>query len=134
MPLELGVFLGAKRYGNKNQQKKNCLILDKERYRYQKFISDISGQDVKSHENNPKEVIHLVRDWLRHASRRTSIPSGGSIWTRYQEFQSDLPSIATKRQLDANRLIFNDYIALVTGWLEELEILSRLQFTSRRLQ
>ncbi len=134
MPLELGVFLGAKRYGEKDQQRKSCLILDKELYRYQKFISDISGQDVKSHENNPKEVIHLVRDWLGHASRRTSIPSGGSIWTRYQEFQSDLPSIATKRQLDANRLIFNDYIALVTGWLEELEVLSRLQFTSRRLQ
>lgn len=134
MPLELGVFLGAKRYGNENQQKKSCLILDKERYRYQKFISDISGQDVKSHENNTEEVINLVRDWLSHASKRTLIPSGSSIWDRYQEFQSDLPSIATKRQLDANRLIFNDYIALVTGWLEELKVLSRLQFTSRRLQ
>ena len=134
MPLELGVFLGAKRYGEKAQQRKSCLILDKERYRYQKFISDISGQDVKSHENNTKEAIHLVRDWLSHASKRALIPSGGSIWSRYQEFQSDLPSIAKKRQLDANRLIFNDYIALVTGWLEELEVLSRLQFTSRRLQ
>lgn len=134
MPLELGVFLGAKRYGEKDQQRKSCLILDKERYRYQKFISDISGQDVKSHENNTKEVIHLVRDWLSHASKRTLIPSGESIWTRYQEFQSDLPSMAKKRQLDANRLIFNDYIALVTGWLEELKVLSRLQFTSRRLQ
>ena len=27
MPLELGVFLGAKRYGNENQQKKNFLYL-----------------------------------------------------------------------------------------------------------
>ena len=134
MPLELGVFLGAKRYGETDQQKKSCLILDKELYRYQKFISDISGQDVKSHENNAKEVVHLVRDWLSHASKRTLIPSGRSIWTRYQEFQSDLPSMAEKHQLDADRLIFNDYIALVTGWLEERDIISRLQFTSRRSQ
>ena len=70
MPLELGVFLGAKRYGEKNQKRKSCLILDKERYRYQVFISDIAGQDAKSHNNNTEEVINLVRDWLSHTSRR----------------------------------------------------------------
>jgi hypothetical protein len=30
MPLELGLFLGAKNYGDSKQQKKNCLILDRE--------------------------------------------------------------------------------------------------------
>lgn len=38
MPLELGVFLGAKRYGGPDQRRKNCLILDREQYRYQQFI------------------------------------------------------------------------------------------------
>jgi len=33
MPLELGLFLGAKRYGNKRQKAKSCKILDNERYR-----------------------------------------------------------------------------------------------------
>ena len=31
MPLELGLFLGAKRFGSATQQRKNCLILDKSR-------------------------------------------------------------------------------------------------------
>lgn len=52
MPLELGIFLGAKRFGNHGQKEKVCLILDKERHRYQQFISDIAGQDIQSHQND----------------------------------------------------------------------------------
>lgn len=48
MPLELGIFLGAKRFGSAKQRKKKCLVLDRERYRFQKFCSDIAGQDIKS--------------------------------------------------------------------------------------
>jgi hypothetical protein len=49
MPLELGMFLGAKRYGRAEQKRKSCLILDADRYRFQKFISDIAGQDIAAH-------------------------------------------------------------------------------------
>ena len=49
MPLELGFFLGAKRYGSKRHFQKRCLILDRESYRYRNFCSDISGQDIRAH-------------------------------------------------------------------------------------
>ena len=49
MPLELGIFLGAKRFGSRNQKNKMCLALDREQYRYQKFCSDISGQEHSQH-------------------------------------------------------------------------------------
>jgi hypothetical protein len=39
MPLELGLFLGAKRFGSAEQQRKTCLILERDPYRYQKFCS-----------------------------------------------------------------------------------------------
>jgi hypothetical protein len=48
MPLELGMFLGAQMIGSGEQQLKNALILDTEKYRYREFCSDISGQDVKA--------------------------------------------------------------------------------------
>ncbi len=32
MPLELGIFLGAKRYGIQEQERKKCLVLDREPY------------------------------------------------------------------------------------------------------
>ena len=61
MPLELGMFLGAKRFGRAEQKSKVCLILDTERYRYQKFISDISGQDITAHQGKPEQVTKVVR-------------------------------------------------------------------------
>src|SRR5688572_3889608 len=39
MPLELGVFLGARSFGAGKQGQKNCLILDREAYRYRNFVS-----------------------------------------------------------------------------------------------
>jgi hypothetical protein len=37
MPLELGIFLGAKKYGGPKHARKSCLILDREPFRYQIF-------------------------------------------------------------------------------------------------
>ncbi|MCY7292150.1 MAG: hypothetical protein LH615_08205, partial [Ferruginibacter sp.] len=50
MPLELGIFIGAIKFGSKNLQKqKEYLILDSENFRFKSFISDIGGQDIKSY-------------------------------------------------------------------------------------
>ena len=118
MPLELGVFLGAKKFGIEEQERKKCLILDTEPYRYQQFISDIAGQDIQAHNNSSREIITRVRNWLRAASRRETIPSGGIIWERYQEFTEKLPQMAKEGQLIVEELIFNDYTLLVAQWLE----------------
>lgn len=117
MPLELGVFLGAKYYGSEHQKRKACLILDSEKYRYQEFMSDIAGQDIQAHENDPRIVIKIVRNWLRSYSR-TSIPSGSVIWSRYQAFGADLPQLCAELKLDINELIYNDYVLLVSKWLK----------------
>ena len=121
MPLELGVFLGAKKFGIEEQERKKCLILDTERYRYQQFIYDIAGQDIQAHNNSSREIITRVRNWIRAASRRETIPSGGIIWERYQEFTEKLPQMAKEGQLIVEELIFNDYTLLVAQWLENNE-------------
>ena len=113
MPLELGIFLGAKRFGVEEQKRKKCLVLDREQYRYQQFISDISGQDIQAHNNSSREVITRVRNWLRTASRRETIPGGSIIWRRYRDFRRDLPETARACQLTVEDLIFNDYTAHV---------------------
>src|SRR5436853_1910223 len=104
MPLELGAFLGAKYYGKNEQKNKACLILDSKRYRYQKFISDIAGQDIKAHRNHPKPAISVVRSWLR-AYSKDSIPSGSVIWSRYELFKTELPLLCNEAKLTLNELI-----------------------------
>ena len=118
MPLELGIFLGTKRFGVDEQKRKKCLAMDREPYRYQQFISDIAGQDIFVHNNTPEEVVRVVRNWLETASRRQRIPGGGAIWRRYQEFLNDLPQVAQELRLEVEDLeYFNNYIRVVKGWL-----------------
>jgi len=117
MPLELGIFLGAKRFGGRSSQKR-CLILDRAPYRYQRFISDIAGQDIRAHDNNPRIVIRRVRDWLQAAPGNAAIPGGAAIWTSYRRFRRELPIIAQEADLDPEQLTFIDYHQLVTSWLK----------------
>jgi hypothetical protein len=119
MPLELGMFLAAKRFGARNQKQKGCLILDSDRYRYQQFISDIAGQDIQSHRNDPEQMIGIVRNWLRGASGRTTIPGGTEIHRRYRRFLDRLPGICNALRLETEEITFNDFADIVSIWLEE---------------
>jgi hypothetical protein len=118
MPLELGIFLGAKRFGERSSQKR-CLILDRAPYRYHRYISDIAGQDIRSHDNRPCNAIRRVRDWLQAAPGKAAIPGGAMIWNKYRQFQRELPVIAEEAELDPGQLTFIDYLQLVINWLQE---------------
>lgn len=78
MPFELGLDLGCRYYGASRLRTKRCLILEKERYRYQRVLSDISGHDIRAHAGNPEVLMIEVRNWLRVATRQ-SLPSGNSL-------------------------------------------------------
>jgi hypothetical protein len=118
MPLELGIFLGAKRFGGKSSHKR-CIIMDRAPYRYKRFISDIGGQDVRAHDRNPAQAIRRVRDWFQSAPGKAAIPGGAMIWRKYRQFRQELPPIAEEAQLDPEQLTFIDFRQLVTSWLKE---------------
>ncbi len=118
MPLELGLFLGAKRFGTGKQKQKNCLIMDVDRYRYQKFISDISGQDIVAHGGDTTRAIRLIRDWLSDTDPSAKTPGGATIAQRYGNFRAVLPASCAKIGLDPDDLTFNDYVLQVEEWLK----------------
>lgn len=119
MPLELGMFLGAKRFGRAEQKQKSCLILDVERFRFQKFISDIAGQDISAHGADTTKAIKVVRDWLSNAtSASIKIPGGTVIASRYEVFRKDLPAMCEKLRLNVDELTFNNYVVQVEEWLK----------------
>ena len=120
MPLELGLDLGCKRYGHDHQLEKVMLILDIEPYRYQRFISDISGQDVYAHGGTQRGVINAVRDWLMPElnAGKVIIPSGAAIFTSFGRFKRALPSICEGLHWSPNRLGFTDYVFAVATWVE----------------
>ncbi len=119
MPLELGMFLAAKRFGSSKQRQKVCLVLDSMPYRYQQFISDIAGQDIQVHNNSAKEAITVVRNWLRSASRATILPGGMEIYRRFQLFEQELLALCAELKVERNELTFNDSVSIISNWLRD---------------
>jgi len=115
MPLELGLDLGCKRYGQEHQQEKVLLIFDKEQYRYQKFISDIAGQDIAEHQSKESHVINTIRKFFMN-ERRVIIPSGEEITRRYRTFKRSLPTICAELKLNANDLSFIELSYVAATW------------------
>lgn len=64
MPLELGIDIGCKLFKSGKWKLKRILILETERYRYQAAVSDLAGSDIAAHQNDPEELVRVVRDWL----------------------------------------------------------------------
>jgi hypothetical protein len=119
MPLELGIDLGCRRFGSKKHKQKLLLILDREPYRYQKFISDIAGQDICAHGNDVDRCIRTTRDHLANASRQRGIPGGALIAKRYALFVKELPVLCENASVQHDELTFFDRANLITEWLKE---------------
>lgn len=119
MPLELGMFLGAKAYGSARQRRKICLVLDRSPYRYQRFCSDIAGQDISTHGRNVKRAIGAVRDFLSNAAgERVLIPGGTKIHQRYLRFSKNLPAFCRELGQTKDDLTFRDFTGFVAQWLK----------------
>jgi hypothetical protein len=120
MPFELGLFLGARRFGARPHRDKHCLVLEAERYRYQKYLSDIAGQDIRQHDSEPAKAVGAVRDWLA-ASRPKSakpLPGATAIMRHYSEFQANLPAMLRAADLEPAELGFFDRANLMAQFLE----------------
>lgn len=117
MAFELGLFLGCCEFGGKGHEGKSCLILDRERWRYRKSLSDLSGRDIQGHRNDPKEAITAVRNWLATESQVAELPGGSFILKQYGRFRKELPSLCRRTKLQIRELSFKDYCFLAASWL-----------------
>lgn len=118
MPLELGLFLGCKRFANGRNKEKICMIFDSVKYRYQKFISDIAGQDIKKHENNPHNIIKELRKIFAANHPDMKIIGAAKIIESFEKFHENKPEIIAKLELDADDLVYVDSVAVIQQWLK----------------
>ena len=114
MALELGLFLGANLL---SESKKPCLVMDTERYRYQRFCSDLSGFDPSAHGGDILQLICVVRDWLRaNLEPNEKIPGGEHIFERYKLFLRHLREFCEEEHLNPDSISYYDYISSLQGW------------------
>jgi hypothetical protein len=118
MPLELGLFLGCKEFGGNQQRSKRCIILDHEPWRYHASISDISGQDIYSHDGTPHGAIREICKWLTVVSHPQNIPGATIVSKRYRQFQKQLPTLYKNENKTRSDIVFLDYAGVIVAWLK----------------
>lgn len=119
MPFELGIFFGAKRFGDEKQRSKVALIFGRDKFGYQQYISDLNGVDIKAHHNNTSLVIQGIRNWLSAASRRKTVPGDVMIVQEFAEFVKRLPEIVANAGFNINKIPFNDFCQIVEEAVRE---------------
>lgn len=114
MPLELGIFLGAKAFGGEPHRRKAAVILDSQPYRYQRFISDIAGQDIRAHDDRLENVVLHVRNFLATYARPTKAVVGPAhIMKLHRAFRRELPAMCASVRIDRRHLTFRDLAGLI---------------------
>jgi hypothetical protein len=119
LPFELGLDLGCRTYGKGRLATKKCLILDKERFRYTRVISDISGNDIRAHNANDKDLIREVRNWIRTNTNRF-VPAANTIWDDFNLYSIDFEKTCKEKGYDNDdieQMPISEYIGFVKKWL-----------------
>jgi len=63
MPFELGIDYGLRNSDDKKFIDKQFLILEANKYDYQKALSDINGFDIKVHGNDTEKILECLYAW-----------------------------------------------------------------------
>ena len=119
MPFELGVDLGCRLFSGGEGREKRCLILEKERFRYQRALSDMSNSDIKSHGDDPERLVREVRNWFVEIdNKKASSPT--RIWENFHEFVADFYERREEEGFagrDLEMMPVSEYISFIKEWL-----------------
>ena len=122
MPFELGIDYGCQKLVKGKWETKKILVLEKEKYRYQAALSDLSGSDIRHHNNEAIKLVKVVRDWfiteLFNKGR-----SHKKIWYQYNDFMADLETALIEQgyeQEDFEEVPIPEIMTYMNEWLENI--------------
>lgn len=120
MPFELGIEYGSRLFGSVPFNGKKCLILERERYDFMRALSDLSGVDIKSHANEPDEVVRAVRNWFVETVGLRRVASPKMIWYKFTDFANafyDARMAEGFTDEDLNMMPVPEYIDFIRDWV-----------------
>ena len=121
MAFELGIDFGCRLFAGGEAKLKRLLVLEKERFRYQKALSDLSGSDIKNHNDEPEELVREVRNWFVQATSLRPT-SGTKIWEDFNEFMADFRQKREEqgyRGKDLQTMPTQEYVDFIKEWLAD---------------
>jgi hypothetical protein len=121
LPFELGLDMGCRTYGEGKLATKKSLILDRELHRFRAVISDISGNDIRAHNSDVKELIRNLRNWIRTIAK-VKLNSANHIWNNFNIFSAHLIEKCREEEFDdqdIEEMPVLEYIYFIKEWLKK---------------
>jgi len=122
MPFELGVDFGIRIISTNHLNDKRYLIIETEKYRYQKALSDLAAVDIKFHKNDPTQIVKIVRHWFVSEAGLKKIKSPKFIWYDFNDFMSDFYDERKKEGFsdeDLNIMPIPEFVDHINNWCNE---------------
>jgi hypothetical protein len=122
MPFEAGLAMGSIRFGHAGPLPRDFLLLDAVPFRDKQTLSDLAGQDPKTHGNDARKMVSAVRSFLS-AKAEQGIKTRGAdaIWARFEKFNRALPALARRLEISETEIASFDYlpdwISVMSAWL-----------------
>src|SRR6185503_6886081 len=121
MPFELGIEYGCRRVSTNYLKGKRTLILEKRLYDIKKALSDLSGVDIKNHNNQPAKTVQVLQHWFIETVGLEEPASPSVIWDRFNEFSYDF-YLRRKSQGyskgDLKMMPIPQYIRSIKRWID----------------
>lgn len=120
MPFELGVEYGCRSFGGRHLKEKRCLVLEKDAHEFRKALSDLSGVDIKPHDNEPRGVVRAVRNWFRETVGVRIKEGPAQVWYLFNDFAYDFYERRMAEGFsedDLNMMPVTEYVDFISTWL-----------------
>jgi hypothetical protein len=104
MPFELGMAIGAKRFGGPGRHRDRVKIMVAEPYRLPAYLSDLGGNDPTAHHSEPAAVIRIVRTFLPRTPTGGLVAGPAKLTRDFNRFKGELPEIAEKIEFEAEEI------------------------------
>jgi hypothetical protein len=124
MPFELGLTMGARRFGKGRQAGKKAAIMVAEPFVMPRFLSDLAGNDPKPHHGDPRRIIRIVRDHLHTDPGGALLPGAAHMAEMLDTYRRLLPELAAAAQLTAEEVHpyrgYRNFMDLLRGFRDTL--------------
>ncbi len=121
MPFELGLDMGAKIFCDTIYHNKKYLILEKEPFRYQAALSDLSSSDIKTHKSDARTLIRKLRNWFVENGLQ-NVEGGTAIWYKFNDFMSEFYEDRKRQgfsEEDIYEMPIPEFIDSIQNWLSK---------------
>lgn len=122
MPFELGIDYGCRKFAANYHKDKKFLVLEKSRYDYAKALSDLSGVDIKNHEDDPIKIIRIARNWLASFVTGKSIDAPAVVWEKFNLFMQNFAEERMEQGFskdDIYEMPTSEFTGYIKEWLRK---------------